>query len=99
MMLPLWPKFAIKCLWYVVFTVLLITVVGLLFRLLIFVLFFIVGIEFCIFPRLFDKNLSLMDSFKPLYIYEHGARGQWGYRLGLIVCIAAVCYGAYKIHN
>lgn len=93
-LLPIWPDAAKKVLWYCSVTFLLGTTSFCLVRALLFVLLWLVGYDFWIFPRLFDESLSFQDSFKPVYSFERGSAGQGYYRLGLIVALAAFVYWA-----
>lgn len=65
-----------------------------LVRFLIFVVSWLFGYEFWIFPRLFDESLSFQDSFKPVYSIEKSAAGQGYYRIGLVVAIIGFVYWA-----
>lgn len=58
-------------------------------RFLIFLVFWIAGYEFWIFPNLFDETMSFYDSFKPVYSLESTAAGQGYYRVALVGGLAA----------
>jgi translocation protein SEC62 len=88
-LLPIWPALAKRLLWYFAVTFLLISFSFLLLRGIIFVLLWIVGYDFWMFPRLFDESLGVLDSFKPIYTFEKGATGQGYYRVGLLIILAA----------
>jgi translocation protein SEC62 len=88
-LLPIWPAFAKKILWYISVTFLLVLFVFLMIRLLCFIVLWIVGYEFWIFPRLFDESLGVLDSFKPTFTFEKGASGQGLYRVGMLVLLTA----------
>ncbi len=88
-LLPVWPQFAKKILWYIAVTFLLVTFTFILIRFLLFLLMWILGYEFWIFPRLFDETLGFVDSFKPIYVFEKGSPGQGYYRVGLLLALVA----------
>jgi len=82
-LLPIWPVFAKKGLWYIAVTFL-ITIIGFtLIRTILFMLIWITGYEFWILPNLWDESLAISDNFKPIYSFESSAEGQLYYRLGL----------------
>ena len=93
-LLPIWPEFAKKILWYCSVTFLIATLAFCLVRFLLFVVLWLLGYEFWIFPRLFDESLSFQDSFKPIYSFDKGTPGQGYYRVGVVVLIAAFVYWA-----
>uniref|UniRef100_A0A0G4GS06 Translocation protein SEC62 n=1 Tax=Chromera velia CCMP2878 TaxID=1169474 RepID=A0A0G4GS06_9ALVE len=66
-MFPAWPLSCKIAVWYLsVF--LLSALLGLtVIRLVVFVLVWFCGVDFWIFPNMFDDNLGVIDSFKPLY--------------------------------
>lgn len=93
-LLPIWPDAAKKVLWYCSVTFLLATFAFCTVRMLAFVIMWLLGYDFWIFPRLFDESLSFQDSFKPVYSFDKGSSGQGLYRLGLVVALAAFVYWA-----
>jgi translocation protein SEC62 len=93
-LLPIWPDAAKRVLWYFSVTFLIATLAFCVVRLVLFLLLWIFGYEFWIFPRLFDESLSFQDSFKPIYSFEKAATGQGYYRIALIVATAAFVYWA-----
>ena len=68
-LLPIWPEFMKKILWYISVTFLLFTFTFILIRFLVFLVSWILGRELWIFPRLFDESLSFYESFKPVYSF------------------------------
>lgn len=94
-LLPIWPDYAKKILWYLSVTFLIGTLSFCLIRMLLFVISWLFGYEFWIFPRLFDESLSFQDSFKPIYTFEKGSNGQGYYRIGLILLIVGFTYWAF----
>ena len=93
-LLPVWPDFAKRILWYFSVTFLIVTLVFVLIRFLLFLIMWIIGYEFWVFPRLFDESLTFQESFKPIYSLEKGSTGQGYYRIGLLVLIAGFIYWA-----
>jgi translocation protein SEC62 len=93
-LLPIWPDAAKKVLWYLSVTFLLCTFAFCTIRLVAFLIMWLLGYDFWIFPRLFDESLSIQDSFKPVYSFEKGSTGQGIYRIGLLVCLAGFVYWA-----
>lgn len=93
-LLPIWPDAAKRVLWYFSVTFLIATLAFCLVRLLLFLVLWIFGYEFWVFPRLFDESLSFQDSFKPIYSFEKASPGQGYYRIALIVATAAFVYWA-----
>ena len=86
-LLPIWPDIAKKVLWYISCTFLIFTLTFCLIRAIVFLLGWIIGYEFWIFPNLFDESLTFVDSFKPVYSFEKTAEGQGYYRLGMVVAL------------
>lgn len=94
-LLPIWPDAAKKILWYFSVTFLIGTVSFVSIRFVAFVVLWLFGFEFWIFPRLFDESLSFQDSFKPVYTFEKGSTGQGLYRIGLLIALVGFGYWAY----
>lgn len=94
-LMPIWPDWAKRMLWYLSVTLLIAMLGFCLLRFLLFLVSWLVGYEFWVFPRLFDESLSVQDSFKPVYSFEKAANGQGYYRLGLFVILIAFGYWAY----
>lgn len=82
---PIWPHFLKVYLWYCSVTLLIVMMVFIFFRAVIFLTCWIIGYDFWIFPNLFDETLSVIDSFKPAYTFEVGAKGQRYYRAALLL--------------
>ena len=93
-LLPIWPDVAKKVLWYCSVTFLIFTLSFCLLRAGLFLLLWLFGYEFWVFPRLFDESLSFQDSFKPVYSFEPGAAGQGYYRIGALLGLAGFVYWA-----
>lgn len=95
-LLPIWPDVAKKILWYFSVTFLIGTLAFCLIRVVAFLVLWILGYDFWIFPRLFDESLSFQDSFKPVYSFEKGSSGQGYYRIGMIALLIGFTYWAYS---
>ncbi|CAM9276800.1 unnamed protein product, partial [Ectocarpus fasciculatus] len=93
-LLPIWPSVAKLGLWYLSVTFLLITFSFLMIRLFAFLLLWIGGFEFWIFPRLFDESLGVLDSFKPTYTFDKGSTGQGIYRITLLLAMGGFVFWA-----
>ena len=94
-LLPLWPMVARKALWYLSVTFLLVFSGFCIIRLVLFLSLWMFGIEFWIFPNMFDESLSVVDSFKPTYSIEQSGPGMLFYRLGTMIGLVAFGYWAY----
>lgn len=93
-LLPIWPAMAKHVLWYCSVTFLIFMLGFCLIRFIAFVIFWIFGYEFWIFPRMFDESLTIQDSFKPIYSFEKGTPGQGYYRIAAILLLIAFSYWA-----
>lgn len=93
-LLPIWPEIAKKILWYFSVTFLIVTLLFVFVRFLAFVFMWLLGYEFWVFPRLFDESLSFSDSFKPIYSFEKGTKGQGYYRIALLLLLVGFVYWA-----
>jgi translocation protein SEC62 len=91
-LLPIWPDSAKRVLWYMSCTFLIFTLTFCTIRFVLFLLSWLCGYEFWIFPNLFDESLTFYDSFKPIYIFESAANGQGFYRLGLFGGLVAFSF-------
>lgn len=94
-LLPLWPMVARKALWYLSVTFLLGFTGFCTIRLILFLILWMFGVEFWIFPNMFDESLSVVDSFKPVYSIQQSGPGMMLYRFGTMVGLVAFSYWAY----
>ena len=70
MLFPLWPMSIKTIIWYISFY-LLVFLIGLtIVRAIVWTLFFILGLDFWIFPNLMEDTYYILDTFKPLYSFE-----------------------------
>ena len=67
---PVWPRFMKVALWYLSVTFLIFLTGFIVIRLLVWLLFWLLGFEVWILPNVFDDDLSVSDSFKPLLTFE-----------------------------
>lgn len=93
-MYPLWPMSVRTIVWYIAVTVLLALISVTVIQLVVFVLFWIVGIEFWIMPSLWADDTGIMEIFKPLYTWKRASAGKGLFRLGAVLGIAALGYWA-----
>lgn len=91
-LLPIWPNSAKKILWYFSVTFLIFIVTFVVVRLLLFMVMWLLGYDFWIFPRIFDESLSFADSFKPMYSFEKSSEGQGYYRIILVLAVIGLGY-------
>mmetsp|Transcript_40971 Transcript_40971/g.61917 ORF Transcript_40971/g.61917 Transcript_40971/m.61917 type:complete len:343 (-) Transcript_40971:185-1213(-) len=69
-MFPVWPFWAKVGIWYVGVLFLSLYFGILIFRLIFFAMFWIVGFDFWVFPNINDEYCGFLDSFKPFYSWE-----------------------------
>ena len=93
-LMPIWPAAAKHVLWYCSVTFLIVIFSLLIVRGLSFMLMWMLGYEFWVFPRLFDETLSFQDSFVPVYTFENGTPGQGYYRLAGLAMLVGFVYWA-----
>lgn len=93
-LMPIWPATAKVVLWYCSVTFLIVIFVLLMMRAIAFVVMWLLGYEFWVFPRLFDESLSFQDSFVPIYTFEKGTPGQGYFRLGAVGLLIGFVYWA-----
>jgi len=91
---PIWPQFLKVFVWYMSVTMLIFIFFLITFRGFMFLMVWILGFDFWIWPNLFDEHLGFFDSFKPMYSFEKGAAGQLYWRIGIFVGFFSFCYWA-----
>ena len=64
---PIWPYEVKVGIWWVSYILLVAMVVLICVRLVLFIFFYIFGIDLWLFPNLFDEKLGILDSFKPFF--------------------------------
>mmetsp|Transcript_6147 Transcript_6147/g.13281 ORF Transcript_6147/g.13281 Transcript_6147/m.13281 type:complete len:341 (-) Transcript_6147:773-1795(-) len=91
---PIWPQWLKIFAWYMSVTFLIVVFSICLVRGSIFTMVWILGYDFWILPNLFDEELNVSDSFKPLYSLQKSAPGQGIFRLGVLVGVSSFCWWA-----
>eukprot|EP00943_MAST-04B_sp_MAST-4B-sp1_P000633 g633.t1 len=89
---PVWPRFMKAGLWYLSVTFLILLTGFIIIRLLVWLIFWLLGFEAWIFPNIFDDDLSVSDSFKPIFSFERAEPGQMQVRLATLGVIIGVGY-------
>ncbi|RLN93474.1 hypothetical protein BBJ28_00003355, partial [Nothophytophthora sp. Chile5] len=88
---PIWPQWAKVALWYMSVTFLIFIAIFVVVRLFIFFVLWMIGYEYWLLPNIFDDNLSVADSFVPLYSLQATGASERIYRLVALVAFAAFC--------
>jgi translocation protein SEC62 len=88
---PIWPQWAKVALWYLSVTFLIFIAVFVVVRLFLFFMLWMVGFEYWLLPNIFDDDLGVVDSFKPLYAMRATDPSERKWRLLGIVAFAAFC--------
>lgn len=69
-MFPAWPLWAKLGVWYLATALLVLMLAIVVVRILVFVMFWVVGFDFWIFPNFFDEYAGVLDSFLPFYTFD-----------------------------
>ncbi|DBA03425.1 TPA: hypothetical protein N0F65_002833 [Lagenidium giganteum] len=88
---PIWPQWAKVALWYLSVTFLIFIAVFVVVRLFLFFVLWMVGYEYWLLPNIFDDNLSVADSFKPLFSMRATEPSERIYRVVAMVLFAVFC--------
>lgn len=95
---PLWP-YSVKLGIFNVLFYFSASLIGLvIIRLIVFIALFPFGIDFWIFPNMFDDDLGILDSFIPLLLCARRQDG-WPMFVFRIILIIMFCLYAYGIYN
>lgn len=70
MLFNIWPMWMKIGLWYCSFYLLVIMVGFIIFRLTVWFVLFLIGIDFWVFPNFFNDDIEFLQSFVPLYSFE-----------------------------
>ena len=89
---PIWPRFAKAGLWYLSVTFLLFLTVFIIVRLIVWLVFWLLGYEAWILPNVFDDDLPVNESFKPLFSFEKGGEGEGTARIVALAFIGVCGY-------
>ncbi|GAB9464630.1 hypothetical protein Gpo141_00002059 [Globisporangium polare] len=88
---PIWPQWAKLAAWYLSVTFLIFIAVFVVIRLLFFFVLWMFGYEYWFLPNIFDDDLSVADSFRPLYSLRTTEASERIYRLVAIIAFAVFC--------
>ncbi|CAK4105581.1 unnamed protein product [Aphanomyces euteiches] len=88
---PIWPQSVKVVVWYCSVTFLIFIFVFCIVRLFAFFILWLVGIEFWFLPNIFDDNLGVVDSFKPLYSLRNTDPSERKYRAIAFVLFLLMC--------
>ena len=89
---PVWPRLLKVAIWYLSVTFLILLTGFIFIRMLIWLVFWLLGFEAWFFPNIFDDELSVSDSFKPIFSFERAEPGQMQIRLATIGVIVGLGY-------
>jgi translocation protein SEC62 len=88
---PIWPQWSKVVVWYMSVTFLIVMVVFSIVRLFLFFILWLVGIEFWILPNIYDDDLGVVDSFKPLYSLRQTDPSERKWRIAGLVAFICFC--------
>lgn len=88
---PIWPDWAKVAIWYLSVTFLIFVFVFCVIRLFIFFILWMIGYDFWIYPNIFDDDLGVVDSFKPLYSFRSTEKAERIYRIVGTVAFIVFC--------
>ena len=89
---PVWPRFMKVALWYVSVTFLIFLTLFIIFRLLVWLVCWILGFDVWILPNVFDDDLPVSASFTPLLSYEKSPDGELYARIVTLVVLGICGY-------
>lgn len=96
---PLWPLEVKLGIWWVSWILLVIMIGIISIRLVIYILFYIFGRDFWLFPNLFDDKLGFFDSFKPVYLNTKRNETYFTILIRLIIFVFVVYIGVSLYFN
>lgn len=88
---PIWPQWAKVALWYMSVTFLIFIAIFVVVRLFIFFILWMIGYEYWLLPNIFDDNLSVADSFVPLYSLRVTDSSERIYRVVGLIAFTCFC--------
>lgn len=88
---PIWPQWAKVALWYLSVTFLIFIAIFVVVRLFIFFMLWMAGYEYWLLPNIFDDNLSVADSFRPVYSLRITDASERIYRLAAVAAFGLFC--------
>ena len=95
---PVWPQSAKVGVWYVSMTLLLVLIGFIVIRLVLFLIFYAVGVDFWILPNFFADDLGIVESFRPAYSFHTSfetIKETWVSRLLVSLFVAATVFWFY----
>ena len=95
MLFPIWPISIKLIIWYISFYLLIFLVSLIIVRAIVWTFFFILGLDFWIFPNLLEDTYYVLDTFKPLYSF---AVRKDGIRMILVrlITLGSIALGGYQ---
>lgn len=93
---PIWPMGMKVAVWYICVTLLIFLTTFSIIRMVIFFVMWLCGYDFWILPNVFDDNLSVADSFKPMYSFIVTDTGEKKWRGLAFVMFIVFCVW---VHN
>ena len=95
MLFPIWPIAIKLAIWYISFYILVFLISLVIIRAIVWTLFFILGLDFWIFPNLLEDTYYVLDTFKPFYSFDVRKDG---FRMILVrlVTLGSVVLGGYQ---
>lgn len=100
-MFKAWPLYMKLAMWYISVVLLTFLFASIILRLVLFLALWFFGYDFWLFPNLFDEDLGVVDSFKPLYSirYRKDNLTMIACRVLCAVLIAVSVYQLGKTHD
>lgn len=100
-MFQAWPLALKLAMWYISVVLLTVMFTLIIIRLVLFVAFWFCGYDFWLFPNLFDEELGVIDSFKPLHdlTYRSDSAYMMGCRLVCSILVAVSINELRKTHD
>jgi translocation protein SEC62 len=91
---PIWPVSVKLVIWYISFYLLVFLISLVIVRAIVWTIFFIIGLDFWIFPNLLEDTYYVLDTFRPLYSF---AVRKDGVRMVLVrvVTLGCIALGGY----
>jgi len=94
---PVWPLQVKIGMWYVS-VILILLIIGLIIvRYLAYILMWILGCEFWLFPNLFDDEKGVVDSFIPAITFQTREGDSFATKFARIACLGLLIYVGYSI--
>ncbi|AFZ79287.1 translocation protein sec62, putative [Theileria equi strain WA] len=100
-MFQAWPLYLKLSMWYLSVVLLSFLLVAIILRLILFLALWFCGFDFWLFPNLFDEDLGVVDSFKPLYslLYRNDNYVMIGCRMLCSILVAVSVNELRKTHD